>query len=211
MVRRLELDIKVGVLSLQGAFKEHIIKIRKCGADALEVKFPAQLKCIDGLIIPGGESTTINKLFKEYKFKEALDEFYKKGKPIFGTCAGLILLAENIQGEGKGLGYIDINVQRNAYGRQVDSFEELIGIDFNQSENKVNQDNEKIKFKSIFIRAPRIISTGKDVKIMAKLSDEAVMVRNNNVIVSAFHPELTDDLRVHQYFINMIKRYKGEN
>jgi 5'-phosphate synthase pdxT subunit len=143
-------------------------------------------------------------LLKKYKFKESLDKFYRDRKPIFGTCAGLILLSKNIHGEGKGLGYIDIDVQRNAYGRQVDSFEEMLDISFNKNKNGG-------KFKSIFIRAPKILNAGKKVEVLAMLKDEIVLVRDNNVIVSAFHPELTDDLRIHRYFINMIRNYKGEN
>ncbi|MCJ7727388.1 MAG: pyridoxal 5'-phosphate synthase glutaminase subunit PdxT [Actinobacteria bacterium] len=203
MVKK-EVGIKVGVLSLQGAFKEHVSRLEECGVSVVEVRLPEQFKDIDGLIIPGGESTTINKLLKKYKFKESLDKFYRDRKPIFGTCAGLILLAKNITGEGKGLGYIDIEVQRNAYGRQVDSFEELLDISFNQNENGR-------KFKSIFIRAPKILSVGRKVEVLAKLKDEIVLVRDNNVMVCTFHPELTDDLRIHNYFINMIKNYKGEN
>ena len=198
------MSIKVGVLSLQGAFKEHISRLKECRISAAEVRLPEQLKDIDGLIIPGGESTTINKLLKKYKFKESLDKFYRDRKPIFGTCAGLILLAKNIHGESKGLGYIDIEVQRNAYGRQVDSFEEMLDISFNQNKNGG-------KFKSIFIRAPKILSVGRKVEVLAKLKDEIVLVRDNNVMVSAFHPELTDDLRIHRYFINMIKNIKGDN
>lgn len=203
MVKR-EVDIKVGVLSLQGAFREHIMRLEECGVSAVEVRFPEQLNSINGLIIPGGESTTINKLLKKYKFKEGLDKFYRENKPIFGTCAGLILLAKSIQGEGKGLGYIDIEVQRNAYGRQVDSFEEFLDISFNQDENGR-------RFKSIFIRAPKILSSGRKVAVLARLRGEMVLVRDNNVMVCVFHPELTDDLRIHRYFINMIKNYKEEN
>lgn len=205
------MSLKIGALSLQGAFREHIIKIKECGEDAVEVRNPEQLKYIDGLIIPGGESTTIKKLLNKYKFKNELDKFYKQGKPIFGTCAGLILLAENIEGEGRGLGYIDISVKRNAYGRQVDSFEEFIEMDLDQSDNGSDGKTDKIKFKSIFIRAPKIINTGKDVKIMASLNGEAVLVRNHNIIACTFHPELTGDPGVHLYFKNMIKNYRGEN
>lgn len=198
------MNIRVGVLSLQGAFKEHITRLEECGVSAVEVRFPEQLNSIDGLIIPGGESTTINKLLKKYNFKESLDKFYQGNKPIFGTCAGLILLAKSIEGEGEGLGYIDIKVQRNAYGRQVDSFEELLDISFNQNENGK-------EFRSIFIRAPKILSTGKEVVVLARLKGEMVLLRDKNVMVCAFHPELTDDLRIHRYFINMIKNYKEEN
>ncbi|MFA5014418.1 MAG: pyridoxal 5'-phosphate synthase glutaminase subunit PdxT [Actinomycetota bacterium] len=193
-----------GVLSLQGAFKEHINRLRECGVSAVEVRFPEQLKKIDGLIIPGGESTTINKLLGKYKFKDNLDKFNRKHKPIFGTCAGLILLAKNIEGEDKGLGYIDIEVRRNAYGRQADSFEVLLDLSLDRSENGG-------KFKSVFIRAPKIISAGKEVAILARYNEDMVLARENNVMVCTFHPELTDDLRIHKYFINMIKNYKGEN
>src|SRR4030042_6776335 len=133
MVKK-EVCVKVGVLSLQGAFKEHITRLKECGVSVVEVRFPEQLKDVDGLIIPGGESTTINKLLKKYKFKESLDKFNREHKPIFGTCAGLILLAKNIEGEDKGLGYIDIEVRRNAYGSQVDSFEELLDISLDRNE-----------------------------------------------------------------------------
>jgi len=176
------LSFKIGVLSLQGAFREHIIKINDCGDDAVEVRTPEQLKYIDGLIIPGGESTTIKKLLNKYKFENELDKFYEQGKPIFGTCAGLILLAENIEGEGRGLGYIDISVKRNAYGRQVDSFEEFVEMNPDLSDNGSEEKTNKIKFKSIFIRAPKIINAGKDVKIMASLNGEAVLVRSHNII-----------------------------
>ena len=203
MVKK-EVDIRVGVLSLQGAFKEHVTRLEECGVSAVEVRFPEQLNNIDGLIIPGGESTTINKLLEKYKFKESLDKFYRDKKPIFGTCAGLILLAKNIEGEGRGLGYIDIDVQRNAYGRQIDSFEEMLDIHLDNNQNGR-------KFKSIFIRAPKILSVNKRVEVLARLKDEVVLVRDNNVMVSAFHPELNDDLRIHKYFINMIRNYKGEN
>src|SRR3989304_10288296 len=144
MVKK-EVAIISGRLSLQGAFKEHITRLKECGVSTVEVRFPEQLDGIDGLIIPGGESTTINKLLKKYKFKDSLDKFYREHKPIFGTSAGLILLAKNIDGEDKGLGYIDIEVRRNAYGRQVDSFEELLDISLDQNGNGR-------KFKSIFIR-----------------------------------------------------------
>jgi len=196
------LNTKVGVLSLQGAFREHIEKIKKCGASAVEIKFPGQLEYIDGLIIPGGESTTIKKLLKEYKFREDLDKFYKSGEPIFGTCAGLVLISRNIEGEGKGMGYINVDVRRNAYGRQIDSFEEMVSLNFNGV-------IDYKKFRAIFIRAPRILRTGSNVRIIAELNGEPVLVRFRNVMAGTFHPELTDDLRVHKYFLNMVKKFKG--
>ncbi len=198
------MSINVGVLSLQGDFREHIAKIKECGANAIEIRLPGQLKDIDGLIIPGGESTTIKKLLVKYEFKEALDEFYKEGKPIFGTCAGLVLISGNIEGEGKGLGYINIDVRRNAYGRQVDSFEEMVSLDFGEAD-------EDRKFRAVFIRAPKIIRTGSDVRVIASLNGEPVLVKCGNIMAGAFHPELTGDLRVHEFFVNMIKSFKGVN
>ena len=188
--------ITVGVLALQGAFREHINSIKKCGENAIEIKFPQQLKNVDGLIIPGGESTTINKLIKKYNFKIYLDEFYKSGKAIYGTCAGLILIAKKVVNEDFGLGYIDVEVERNSYGRQIDSFEEYISLEF---------DREK-KFKAIFIRAPRIRNAGPKVDILSKINNNIILARQKNVLVSTFHPELQDDTRIHEYFLKMIKK-----
>jgi 5'-phosphate synthase pdxT subunit len=198
------MDIRVGVLALQGAFREHIKSLEKCGVSTVEIKSPDQLDDIDALIIPGGESTTIRKLLEKYKFRSRLDKFYKDCKPIFVTCAGLVLIAKNIKGEGMGLSYIDVDVERNAYGRQIDSFEELLNINLDGSQNGR-------KFNSIFIRAPKILNVGEKVEILGKFGQEAVLIRENNIIASTFHPELTDDLRIHRYFISMIKHNKGEN
>jgi len=166
--------IKVGVLALQGAFREHIEMLQKCGVRASEIRLPGQLEKIDGLIIPGGESTTMVKLMKEYRFYKPLDDFYNKNKPIFGTCAD---------------------------GRQVESFEELLDLGLNKGSGK---------FKSVFIRAPKISGLGEDIKILARFKQEAVLVQHNNILACAFHPELTEDLRIHKYFIEMIKNLKGE-
>lgn len=200
----IEMNIRMGILSLQGAFREHTERLEECGVSAAEIRLPEQLDDIDALIIPGGESTTIGRLLKKYKFRSRLDKFYKDGKPIFVTCAGLILIAKNIEGEGKGLGYIDVDVTRNAYGRQIDSFEELLNININGSQNGR-------KFKSIFIRAPKILNIGEKVEVLVKFGQDAVLIRDNNILASTFHPELTDDLRIHKYFINMIKKGKGDN
>lgn len=198
------MDVTVGVLALQGAFREHIESLEKCGVSALEIKFPYQLDDIDALIIPGGESTTIRRLLKKYKFRSKLDKFFKDGKPIFVTCAGLILIARNIKGEGRGFGYIDVDVERNAYGRQIDSFEELLNINLDGSQNGR-------KFNSIFIRAPKILNIGDKVEVLGRLGQDAVLIRENNIMACTFHPELADDLRIHRYFISMIKNNKGEN
>jgi|SRR5665647_1274676 len=188
--------IKIGVLALQGAFREHIYAIKKCGADAVEIKFPDQLMDVDALIIPGGESSTINKLIKKYNFNFYLDEFHKSGKVIYGTCAGLILIAKKVTNEDFGLGYIDIDVARNSYGRQIDSFEEYISLDFDKDE----------KFKAIFIRAPKILRAGPDVDILSKIKDNIILAKQDNVLVSTFHPELQDDMRIHKYFLKMIEK-----
>ena len=188
--------IKIGVLALQGAFREHIYSIKKCGADAVEIKFPDQLNEVDGLIIPGGESTTINKLLKKYSFNLHLDEFHRAGKAIYGTCAGLILIANKVEDEDFGLGYIDIDVSRNSYGRQIDSFEEYVSLTFDKDE----------KFKAIFIWAPKILRAGPDVDILSKIKDNIILARQDNVLASTFHPELQDDLRIHEYFLKMIEK-----
>jgi 5'-phosphate synthase pdxT subunit len=195
------MDLKVGILALQGAFKEHIEAIKKCGAEAVEIKFPEQLNYVDGLIIPGGESTTIDKLLKKYKFKEVLDNFFKMKKPIFGTCAGLILLAKKVNSSNFGLGFIDIVVERNAYGRQIDSFEEFVDL-------KAEQNLNGKKFHAVFIRAPKIKDSGAKVKSLGMHNGSIILARQENVLVCAFHPELTDDIRIHQYFVDMIKKSK---
>jgi pyridoxal 5'-phosphate synthase pdxT subunit len=191
--------INVGVLALQGDFKEHIKMLEKIGVSVAEIRFPQQLEEIDGLIIPGGESTTINKLMDKYGFREKLKDFFRSGKPISGTCAGLIILASGVSGGRSGLGFIDIKVKRNAYGRQIDSFEEVVSINLNQKADPEG-------FRSIFIRAPKIMYTGKNVKVLSSLGDEVLLAREKNILISTFHPELTDDTRIHEYFIKMIKK-----
>ena len=195
--------INVGVLALQGDFKEHIKMLKCLDVPVTEIRFSRQLENIDGLIIPGGESTTINKLMDKYGFKEKLDEFWRSGKPIFGTCAGLIILASGVSGNGAGLGFIDVKVKRNAYGRQIDSFEDMVSINFDHKP-------EPVEFKSVFIRAPKIVYTGKNVKVLSSLGDEILLAREKNILVCAFHPELTDDTRIHKYFIEMINENLGE-
>ena len=186
--------IVIGVLALQGAFREHIKAVRKAGAEAIEVKFPNDIKSIDGLIVPGGESTTISKLIEKYDFKEYLDDFYESGKPMFGTCAGMILFAKEIKDEDYGLGYINIKVERNSYGRQIDSFHEFVDLSFDKTK----------KFEAIFIRAPKIVSIGPEVHILSKINDDVILARQDNVLVSSFHPELQEDTRIHDYFLKMI-------
>ncbi|HET9939283.1 MAG TPA: pyridoxal 5'-phosphate synthase glutaminase subunit PdxT [Gaiella sp.] len=175
---------RIGVLALQGAFREHVRVLRALGADALEVRLPAELDALDGLVIPGGESTTITRLARLYGLDEAIRAF---DGPLFGTCAGMILLDRDH------LGRADLEVERNAYGRQVASFEadlELAG--------------EDEPFRGVFIRAPRVRAVGTDVEVLAELDGEPVLLRDGDVLVAAFHPELTDDPRVHERFLELV-------
>lgn len=201
MFRTLEFRIsvmKIGVLALQGAVPEHVRALRRCGAEAVEVKEPSQLSDIDGLILPGGESTTIGKLMERYGLLDEIKKQHEeKALPIFGTCAGMILLAKDIEGSDQHrLGLMDICVRRNAFGRQVDSFEEDVPVNF-PGNGKAPE-----SFHAVFIRAPFITHVKKDVKILSKLSDDRIIfVRQGNLLASSFHPELTADLRIHKYFI----------
>lgn len=170
--------------------------LHACGAEVVVAKKPSQLRNIDGLIIPGGESTTIGKLMVKYDFIRAIKALFKKSVPIYGTCAGLILLAKKItEGDQPLLELMDIEARRNAFGRQRESFEADLDI----------PEIDEEPFRGVFIRAPWIESAGKQVKIMASLKNKAVMARQNRLLVTAFHPELTGDIRIHQYFLNMIK------
>lgn len=190
--------MKIGVLALQGAVHEHIIKIEKLGHQGIEIKKIEQLDKIDGLIFPGGESTAIGKLIAKYGFKEALANFSKQKKPIFGTCAGLILLAKEVNNsENDYLGLMDVKAERNAFGRQRESFE--VDIDINEVGNK---------YRAVFIRAPYISSIKENVRILASYDNKIVAARQEHLLSCAFHPELTDDLRMHSYFLTMVQEYK---
>jgi len=199
-------SLTVGVLALQGDFLEHINMLRRLGATGVEVRLAEDLAGLDGLIIPGGESTTIGKLATQFGLVEPLQAF-SKTKPVWGTCAGMIFLAKEIGATGSGghvippqLAAMDIVVNRNAFGRQSDSFE----ADLHLTLNQIIPDTEP--FRAIFIRAPRIESSGPAVTILATLSDGTpVAARQEKLLVTAFHPELTDDLRLHQYFLTMIR------
>ncbi|AUJ24540.1 MULTISPECIES: pyridoxal 5'-phosphate synthase glutaminase subunit PdxT [Virgibacillus] len=189
----------IGVLALQGAVREHIRAIHACGANAVEIKRKEQLEEIDGLILPGGESTTIRRLMDSYGIFTAIQNFADKGKPIFGTCAGLIIMAKSIVGQAEGhLGLIDMTVARNAFGRQVASFEaelDVAGI----AEG----------FRAVFIRAPYVVEVGKNVEILATYDEHIVAVRQGPFIATAFHPELTDDHRLISYFIHLTATNKS--
>jgi 5'-phosphate synthase pdxT subunit len=190
----------IGVLGLQGDFDAHRRMIEKLGAKTMVVRTAEDLEAIDGLIIPGGESTTITRLLFRYKLTSTIRKFHKKGRPIFGTCAGMIVLAKKIVShpEQFKFGFIDISVARNAYGRQIDSFEEDVAIPSLGS----------APFRAIFIRAPRIAGFAKDVQKLAIREKELIMARQKNVLVCSFHPELTHDTRVHEYFLKMAQNKK---
>ncbi len=187
--------MKVGVLALQGAFIEHEKTLSALGAEAREVRMPEQLEGLDGLIIPGGESTAIGKLATEFVLIDPLREF-ARSKPTWGTCAGMIFLAKDIGIDRQPiLGVMDINVNRNAFGRQIDSFEADVLI-------KPLGDPP---FHAVFIRAPVVTGVGADVAVLAELKDgRIVAVQQNHLLATAFHPELTGDFRLHRYFMDMI-------
>ncbi|MFZ0546529.1 MAG: pyridoxal 5'-phosphate synthase glutaminase subunit PdxT [Candidatus Promineifilaceae bacterium] len=192
--------MKIGVLALQGAFIEHIKMLRELGVEAVEVRLPADLDGLDGLIIPGGESTTIGKLATMYNLMEPLRHFAAE-KPVWGTCAGMIFMAKEIGMDQPRLGMMDIVVERNAFGRQVDSFE--VGLDIPQLNN-----GHPIPFPAVFIRAPRLVSGDEEagVKILARLEDgTAVAAQQGHWLVTSFHPELTNDPRFHRYFLNLVE------
>ncbi|MED3575565.1 pyridoxal 5'-phosphate synthase glutaminase subunit PdxT [Cytobacillus praedii] len=190
--------IKIGVLGLQGAVREHVQSIEACGAEAIVIKHKEQLDEADGLILPGGESTTMRKLIDKYDFMRSLKEFAESGKPMFGTCAGLILLAKNIIGyDEPHIGVMDVKVERNSFGRQKESFEADLDI------AGVAED-----FQAVFIRAPHIVQAGENVEILAKHKGRIVAAREGNILGCSFHPELTDDHRLTAYFIGMVKEAK---
>ncbi len=187
---------KIGVLALQGAFVEHIDILHQLGVATLPVRLPEELADLDGLVLPGGESVTISKLAHSFGLIEPLKQLAREGLPMLGICAGLIFLAKEVaNSEVETLRLMDIRVKRNAFGRQVDSFETDLMVPIL---------GEKL-FHAIFIRAPIIEKIGPEVEVLAKLPDGlAVTVRQGKLVASAFHPELGDDLRFHHYFLNII-------
>lgn len=186
----------IGVLALQGAVREHIRSIETTGAKAIEVKRREQLDSIDGLILPGGESTTMRTLIDSYDLYDAIQEFGNKGKPIFGTCAGLILLANEIEGqEHSHLGLMNMKVARNAFGRQIASFEADLHV------KHVGED-----FNAVFIRAPYILEAGQEIDVLATHHDRIVAAKQDHYLCTAFHPELTDDNRFIAFFAEMVEQ-----
>ena len=177
--------MRIGILAVQGNFREHAAMLRRLGAEPVEVRKPEQLEGLDGLVVPGGESTTFMRLMRLYGLEEAIRRFEQ---PILGTCAGLIVLDRDH------LGLVDVEVARNAYGRQVSSFEadlELAG--------------DETPLRGVFIRAPRVTGTGDGVEVLATLDGEPVLLRQGRFLVATFHPELTDDTRVHELFLESVK------
>jgi pyridoxal 5'-phosphate synthase pdxT subunit len=178
--------VRIGVLALQGNFREHLAVLRRLGADGVEVRKPEQLEGLEGLIIPGGESTAIGRLIRLYGLEEAIRRFTG---PVFGTCAGMILLSR----DGL-LGGVDVGVRRNAYGRQVASFEAALDLE-----------GAEEPLRGVFIRAPRVEEAGDDVEVLAEHEGEPVLLRQGRFLVASFHPELTDDTRVHERFLEMVR------
>jgi 5'-phosphate synthase pdxT subunit len=180
-----ERPLRIGVLALQGAFREHSSALRKLGAEVVEVRLPEELDGLDGLVIPGGESTTIMRLAELYGLDEAIRAY--RGA-IFGTCAGMIVL------DRRHLDVADLEVDRNAFGRQVKSFEADVALV-----------DDEIPLRGVFIRAPRIRDAGTDIEVLGELDGEPVLVRDGRLLLASFHPELTDDLRVHELFVQMVE------
>jgi 5'-phosphate synthase pdxT subunit len=177
--------VRIGVLALQGNFREHAAMLRRLGADPVEVRKPEQLDRLDGLVVPGGESTTFMRLMRLYGLEDAIRAFQQ---PVLGTCAGLIVL------DREHLGLVDVEVARNAYGRQVFSFEADLDL---------AGDDQPLR--GVFIRAPRVEVTGEDVEVLAELDGKPVLLRQGRFLVATFHPELTDDTRVHELFLESVR------
>jgi 5'-phosphate synthase pdxT subunit len=190
---------RIGVLALQGSFSEHIRSVQRAGGAATEIRLPSEIADVDGLIIPGGESTTILKLVDEYGLREPLREAIAAGLPVLGTCAGVICLANRISSHVmKPLGVLDISVSRNSFGRQVDSFEEDLHIESLSGP----------AFRGVFIRAPVIESCGDGVRVLARLADGTMVAcQRGHVLATCFHPEFVDDVRVHEQFLGLVEQH----
>lgn len=189
--------VTIGVLALQGDFEAHLRMLERCGVQGREVRTAEQLREVDGLIIPGGESTTIMKLMQRYGLDTVIRQRAEEGMPVYGTCAGLIVMAREIEGypEQPRLGLLDVAVARNAFGRQVDSFEVDLPVP------KLGEP----PVRAVFIRAPYVTRTGANVEVLASLDGKVVLVQQANLLGGAFHPELTDDLRLHRYFVETVR------
>lgn len=190
--------LTIAVLALQGAVSEHMHCVKQCGAEALHIRRAGFLQDVDGLIIPGGESTTIGRLSSLSGLGEEISALAAAGKPILGTCAGAILMARRVEGQDPIIPLMNISVQRNAFGRQRESFEAALNIPVLGAE----------PFCGVFIRAPLIKDAASEVDVLAKLDQGMVFVREKNLLATSFHPELTDDLRLHRYFLRIAARAK---
>jgi len=191
-----DIHLRIGVLALQGDFEKHIKMLERCEVLAVPVRTPEEVANVDGLIIPGGESTTVGKLLGRFGVDRAIKERAKQGMPVFGTCTGMILMAKTIEGSDQPrLGLMDITVRRNAFGRQVDSFEADLSVPALGQE----------PVRAIFIRAPIVTEVRDGVQVLGKIGDTVVFVRQGNLLAAAFHPELTDDCRIHRLFIDMAR------
>ncbi len=195
--------MKIGVLALQGAFAEHLAVLRSIGVEGVPVRLPADLDGVSGLILPGGESTTMRKLIDRWGLREPITQLAEAGAPVLGTCAGMILLSREItDGDEPVFPLLDVSVKRNAFGRQLDSFETDLAVPALGAE----------PFHAIFIRAPIVERTGDGVATLAELGDGTVVaVERDNLLATAFHPELTDDLRFHRYFLDKVAGRGGKS
>jgi pyridoxal 5'-phosphate synthase pdxT subunit len=182
----MERDLRIGVLAVQGNFREHLRVLARLGVEGMAVRKPEQLEGLDGLIVPGGESTAITRLIRLYGLEDAIRAF---DRPVFGTCAGMILLAR-----GGALKKMDVDVERNAFGRQVASFETDLELE-----------DEIVPLRGVFIRAPRVREAGPGVEVLAEHEGEPVLLRQGRFLVASFHPELTEDTRVHERFLQMVR------
>lgn len=194
--------MKVGIFGIQGDFELHARKIEAIGLPWILVKKPSQLNEIDGLILPGGESTTITKIMDRYGLKEELRNKIVDGLPVFATCAGLIMLAKEFEGEEKEVlptGVLNVRVLRNAYGRQRESFEAPLEIDL---------EGKKVSITGVFIRAPKIVKVYEGVKVLGTFDGSPVVVRQGNILAMTFHPELTEDVEIYRYFEKILKERK---
>ena len=192
------MNMQVGVLALQGAFAAHSDCLTSIGVQSIEVRNPEQLGSVDALLMPGGESSTMSQLLESSGLFDPIAARIADGMPVFGTCAGMILLASEIldgRSDQRSFSAIDISVRRNAFGRQVDSFEATINSSVGD-------------FHGVFIRAPRIERVGEDVEVLGSFNDEPVLVRQGNVLAASFHPELSNDARLHEYFVSITANRK---
>lgn len=193
---------RIGVLALQGDFAEHIHALTELGAETQEVRLPKDLESLDGLIIPGGESTTIRRLLDLYALAQPIMDMASQGLPVWGTCAGMILMAQRLPDDRpQPLGLMDVDVARNAFGRQVDSFEADITVPAFGAE----------VFKAVFIRAPAFVRLGDGVEVVARLDDgQIVAALQDGLLATSFHPELTKDRRFHSYFLEIVRNHEGK-